>query len=207
MSEDRSATGARAVESEDMPYAGAGSDEAVSHRGGDPDEMVTYRGADPEDVGAAGRGGSTAVLDQTGLPSGAGAPAEADGRSAVSATRPGRRRSTRLALRRVDPWSVFVLSLLISMFLGVVLVVAVIVLYALFAALGVVGSIDSFARDLQIIDAGDSLLGPGRVLGLATLTAAIDVVVLTALSTLAAFLYNTCAGLTGGVEVVLGERD
>lgn len=188
MSEDRSAGGARAVEpDDDVPYAGPGPAEAVSHRGG-----------------------GTAVLHETGgsLPSGgSAAPGEADARSPVSATKPGRRRSTRLALRRVDPWSVFVLSLLISMFLGVVLVVAVIVLYALFAALGVVGSIDSFARDLQIIDAGDSLLGPGRVLGLATLTAALDVVVLTALSTLAAFLYNVCAGLTGGVEVVLGERD
>ena len=30
---------------------------------------------------------------------------------------------------------------------------------------------------------------------------------LTVLATLSAFLYNLCASLTGGVEVVLAERD
>jgi hypothetical protein len=37
--------------------------------------------------------------------------------------------------------------------------------------------------------------------------AAIDVVLLTALATLGAFLYNLCAALTGGIEVTLGDRE
>ncbi len=132
-------------------------------------------------------------------------PLRYDPRPAVS--RPAIRRRTRLALTRVDPWSVFVLSLLVTLFLGVALLIAVVVLYALLDAMGVLTSIDTFASDLQLIDPGQSLLGAGRVLGLAAIVAAIDVVLLTALATLAAFLYNLCASLTGGVEVVLAERE
>ena len=34
-----------------------------------------------------------------------------------------------------------------------------------------------------------------------------DIVLLTVLATLGAFLYNLCAALTGGIEVTLTERD
>ena len=46
-----------------------------------------------------------------------------------------------------------------------------------------------------------------RVLSLAVVIGVIDVILLTALSTLSAFLYNLCAALTGGIEVTLTERD
>jgi hypothetical protein len=108
---------------------------------------------------------------------------------------------------RVDPWSVFVLSLLISIFLGIVLLVAVFVLYGLLDSLGVLDSVNSFAQDLQIIDAGQSVVSRGQVLTVAAVLAAVDVVLLTVLATLGAFLYNVCASLTGGVEVALAERE
>lgn len=125
----------------------------------------------------------------------------------TTAARPASRRRARLAVTRVDPWSVFVLSLLISLFLGVVLLIAVGVLYALLDSLGVLASVDTFARDLQLVGAGQSVLGLGRVLGVAGIIAAVDVVLLTVLATLGAFLYNVCASLTGGLEVVLAERE
>lgn len=117
------------------------------------------------------------------------------------------KRRARLAVSRVDPWSVFVLSLLVSLFLGVVLIVAVFVLYSVLDSLGVLSSVTTFAQDLQIIGADQSLVSLGRVLGVAAVLAAVDVVLLTALATLAAFLYNLCASITGGFEVVLAERD
>ena len=120
--------------------------------------------------------------------------------------RPGRRRA-RLGLTRVDPWSVFVLSLVVSLFLGVVLLVAVAVLYALLDGLGVLSSVDSLAQELDLIADGQPLFGLGRVLGLTAVIAAVDIVLLTVLATLAAFLYNLCAALTGGIEVTLTERD
>ncbi|MDP9497859.1 MAG: DUF3566 domain-containing protein, partial [Actinomycetota bacterium] len=120
--------------------------------------------------------------------------------------RPARRRA-RLALTRVDPWSVFLLSFLLSVFLGVVLLVSVGALYALLSNLGVLSTLDRFATELELIDDGQQLLSSSRVFGVAALVAAIDVLLLTVLGTLFAFLYNLCASLTGGIEVTLSERE
>ena len=121
--------------------------------------------------------------------------------------KPAAKRRARLSLSRIDPWSVFVLALLVSVFLGVVLLVAVAVLYSLLDSMGVLASLDTFARDLQVIKADQSVLGLGRVMFFAGLIAVVDVVLLTVLATLSAFLYNLCASLTGGIEVALAERD
>lgn len=117
------------------------------------------------------------------------------------------RRRARLSVRRVEPWSVFVLSLVVSLFLGLALVVAVGLLYTALAGLGVLDSVDSFARQLGVLDGDASLLGRGRVLGVAAVLAAVDVVLLTVLSTLLALLYNLCASFTGGFEVTLAEKE
>lgn len=128
-------------------------------------------------------------------------------RSAAAApARPARRRA-RLTVSRVDPWSVFVLALLVSVFLGVVLVVAVSVLYALLNALGILSSVDGLAQELDLVEPGQALLGLGRVLTVTGVLAALDAVLLTVLATLSAFLYNLCASLTGGIEVTLAERE
>ena len=44
-----------------------------------------------------------------------------------------------------------------------------------------------------------------RVLGFTTLIAVVDVVLITALATLGAFLYNLASALLGGIEVTLVE--
>lgn len=132
----------------------------------------------------------------------------------VGAARPiARSRKARLTLKRIDPWSVFVTSLVISLFLGVVIVVAAVVLQGALSTLGIVDSVNDLYAELTS-DAGAEggpaaapLLTTGRIVGGAALLAAIDVVLLTVLATLGAFLYNLCASFTGGVEVTLGERD
>lgn len=135
-------------------------------------------------------------------------PEVAPGSAAVSrgSGRSGVRRA-RLSLRRVDPWSVFVLSLLISLFLGIVLLVAVGLLYLLLQKAGVLSSVDTFARELSLIQQDASIITAGRVMSVAAIVAAVDVVVLTVLATLAAVLYNVCASFTGGIEVTLAERE
>ena len=50
-------------------------------------------------------------------------------------------------------------------------------------------------------------LGTSRVLGFTMLVAVIDVVLLTAIATLGAFLYNMAAALLGGIEVTLAEDE
>ena len=127
-------------------------------------------------------------------------------RSDARVARSGRRRA-RLGLTRVDPWSVLLISFVLALFVGVVLLVAVTVLYAMLDGLGVLSSVDALAQELDLVAEGQPLFGLSRVLGVAAVIAAVDVVLLTVLATLGAFLYNLCASLTGGVEVTLTERD
>jgi len=124
------------------------------------------------------------------------------GRAAV------KKRRTRLAVQRLDPWSVFLYSLVASLFLGVALVVAVAVLYAVLARLGVTQAVNDLVLELTGGDATSApLLTPGRFVGGAAVLAAVNVVLLTLLASLSALLYNLCASFTGGIEVTLGERD
>jgi hypothetical protein len=48
-------------------------------------------------------------------------------------------------------------------------------------------------------------LGFGRVLSLSIVIGVIDVILLTALSTLGAFLYNICSALVGGLQLTLTD--
>jgi hypothetical protein len=115
-----------------------------------------------------------------------------------------RSRRARLAVRRIDPWSAFVVSLLLSLFLAVVTIVAAWVLYGLLSAFGVPHSVNQAFTD---VNGGGPLLTQGRFVGIGALVAAANVVLLTALATLGALLYNICASFTGGVEVTLAERE
>lgn len=132
--------------------------------------------------------------------------------AARPASRPaGRGRRARLVVQRVDAWSVFLFSLVASVCLGIVLLVAVATLYLVLSNLGVLSSVNTLLG--EVLGSGDAdevvepFFTPGRVLGATAVLAAVDVVLLTVLATLGALLYNLCASLTGGIEVVLGERE
>ena len=122
----------------------------------------------------------------------------------MTSSRPLKNRRAHLTLRRVDPWSVFVMSLLLSLFLALVTIIAAVVLYAVLDQLGVPRSINKTANDVQ---GGGDILTRGRFLGGAALIAAANVVLLTALATLSAVLYNICATFAGGLELTLAERE
>jgi Transmembrane domain of unknown function (DUF3566) len=130
-------------------------------------------------------------------------------RATVSAAARGPRRA-RLTIKRLDPWSVMKFSFFVSLVLFVVLMVATAVLYLALDAMGVFNSInDSLA---EMVNAGSSSGDTFRVtakgvLGTAALIGAVNVVLFTALATLAAFIYNVCADLVGGIELTLSERD
>jgi hypothetical protein len=130
-------------------------------------------------------------------------------RATVSAAARGPRRA-RLTVKRLDPWSVMKFSFFVSLVLFVVLMVATAVLYLALDAMGVFNSInDSLA---EMVNAGSTSGDTFRVtakgvLGTAALIGAVNVVLFTALATLAAFIYNVCADLVGGIELTLSERD
>ena len=126
---------------------------------------------------------------------------------------PGRQpRRARLRLTRVDPWSVMKTSFLLSIALGIVVVVAVLMVWTVLGAADVWSSINSTVRDVVGgQDASDfdirDYLGTRRVVGFTMIVAAVDVVLLTAIATLGAFLYNMSAALLGGVELTLAEDE
>lgn len=118
----------------------------------------------------------------------------------------GKARKARLALKRIDPWSVFVFSLIAALLLGIALVAAVAALYAVLDSLGVQSSVNELFAEVVGEGSGPLITGR-RVIGGAAVLAALNVVLLTLLATLGALLYNLCASFTGGLELTLGERD
>ena len=124
-------------------------------------------------------------------------------------SRPRRTRRARLRLVQVDAWSVMKTSFLLSIALGIVLVVAVAIIWAVLGAAGVWDSINSIVQQ-AIGGEGEPFdieeyAGTSRVLGFTMIVAVIDVILITAISTLGAFLYNLSAALLGGIEVTLAE--
>jgi hypothetical protein len=128
--------------------------------------------------------------------------------------RTGKTKRARLVIRRVDPWSVLKFSLLFSLCLLIVFVVAVAALYYALDALGIFDSVNLFVRDVTQTSQGgratggfDLTFSPGKIIGGAAVIGLINVVIITAIATLGAFLYNLCSDIVGGVEVTLGERE
>ena len=131
-------------------------------------------------------------------------------RAAVRRT--GKVRKARLRLLRVEPWSVMKTAFVLSIALGITFVVAVATLWSIIDAAGVFEAVGDLVDELTRTESASGLdvteyVGFSRVVGLATVIAVVDVVLLTALATLFAFLYNLSASLLGGFEVTLAEDD
>ena len=127
---------------------------------------------------------------------------------------PGRQpRRARLRLTRIDPWSVMKTAFLLSVAFGVVTFVAIFMVWSVLGAAGVWDSINSAVASIVEGDSGTSTfdvtdyVGMSRVLGFTLLVSVVDVVLLTAIATLTAFLYNLAAALLGGIEVTLAEDE
>lgn len=150
------------------------------------------------------------VYPPAGAPAGAVPARPAPPRPVPSGRPVARARRAKLVLKRIDPWSVFLYSVVASIFIGLATLVAVALLYAVLAKLGVLSSLNTLIGDVTSEPGASAapadFFSLGKVMTFATLIAALDVVLITALSTLAAFLYNACASLTGGIEVTLTDQ-
>nr|WP_090072245.1 DUF3566 domain-containing protein [Lentzea flaviverrucosa] len=129
--------------------------------------------------------------------------------SSPSSRRPGRGpRRASLQVKRVDPWSVLKLALVLGVALFFVWLVAVGVLYGVLHGMGVWDKINSTANDLlQANEPGEPLISAGRVFGVSAIIGAVNIVLFTALATVGAFVYNVSADLAGGLELTLSERE
>ncbi|MCC3774844.1 DUF3566 domain-containing protein [Streptomyces sp. UNOB3_S3] len=129
----------------------------------------------------------------------------------TAATGP-RTRKARLRVAKADPWSVMKVSFLLSVALGVCTIVAAAVLWSVMDAMGVFQAVGGTVSDATASGEGggfdlESFLSLPHVLLFTTVIAVVDVVLATALATLAAFVYNLAAGFVGGVELTLAEDE
>jgi hypothetical protein len=135
------------------------------------------------------------------------APAPQRAMTVGPAPRKGGRRA-RLTVKRIDPWSTLKFSFVYSVAGLVVLLVAVIALYAIVDAMGVIDSIRSFLNDVEGNKSSIAKwLGFGRVMTIALVVGCVNVILFTAFATLTAFVYNVCTDLVGGIEVTLADRN
>ena len=122
-----------------------------------------------------------------------------------------RTRKARLRLSRVDPWSVMKTSFLFSIAFGIMFWIATSVLWYVITSSGLFETINTQIVNI-ISNPGNTeqfriedYVNGNKVLGIAALLAVINVVISTALGTLAAFLYNLSANILGGLELTLAE--
>jgi hypothetical protein len=179
-------------------------------------------------VSTTGETGMTARAASTGSPSpsasptrpvptmaASSSPAGSPTASTAGAARPAavsvnRGRRVKLTVSRIDPWSAMKMSFLLSVALGIAMVVMVAVLWTILAGMGVFDQIDSMitqvlagatTKPVSIQD----YVGFGRVVSLSVVIAVLDVVIMTAIATLGAFLYNVCSALVGGLQLTLTD--
>ncbi len=113
-----------------------------------------------------------------------------------------------MQIRRIDPWSTLKVSLVLSVALFFVWMIAVAFLYLVLGGMGVWSKLNSNVGDLLNNTSGSAdLVSSGTIFGSAVLIGLVNIVLLTAMDTIGAFVYNLTTDLIGGVEVTLADRD
>ncbi len=182
--------------------------------------MSTSSGAQPQvagervstDTAEQAEGASAAASTNAAAPAVEPQTEPAQGPASPGATRPAPHRPVRrvrLSMARVDPWSVMKVAFLLSVAAGIAMVIATSVLWMVLSGLNVFSDLDRIIRDIQPVTAEPfsvmNYIGFARVVSLAVVIAVIDVILLTALATLGAYLYNICSSLVGGVRMTLTD--
>jgi Transmembrane domain of unknown function (DUF3566) len=121
-------------------------------------------------------------------------------------------RQAHLTVARVEPWSVMKFSFVVSLVAFVILFVAVSVIYGTLSALGVFTSLQhvvqsvTSSQDSSGVNAAKWFTA-SRILSYTALLGALNIVLITAMSTIGAVVYNLTSRLIGGVEVTLRETE
>lgn len=111
-------------------------------------------------------------------------------------------------VRRIDPWSTLKITLVISIAMFFVWMIAVALLYMVLAGMGVWERLNSTFTDMVSPDSGSvGLIDAGTVFGYAGVIGLINVVLFTALATVGTFIYNQCCDMVGGIQVTLADPD
>jgi hypothetical protein len=153
---------------------------------------------------SAGEGKETAGKSQ--------APPRGPAKKAPAAQLKRTARQAHLTVARVEPWSVMKFSFVVSLVAFVILFVAVSVLYGALAGLGLFDSLQRVVSDVTSSQGSAGVnakawFSASRVLGYTALLGSLNIVLITAMSTIGAVVYNLTSRLVGGVEVTLKETE
>ena len=119
-------------------------------------------------------------------------------------------RRVRLALTRVDPWSIMKVSFMLSVAAGIMFVVAAIFVWYMLDALHVFSTIKELASTIMQSESNAyttllEYLTLKQTVSMAIIIGVVNVALTTALSTVTAFLYNLTATLVGGIHLTLAD--
>ena len=157
----------------------------------------------PGTTGTARPGTGAGGAPPAGRPARQGSPT-----AAVGDTEP---RKVKLTVSRVDPFSVMKISFMLSVAIGLAGVVVVAVLWIMLDTMGVFSAINDTLNEMQQSTPADrrlsvmEFLGFGKVLSLSVVIGVIDVILMTAIATIVAVIYNICSALVGGMHVTLTD--
>jgi ABC-type sugar transport system permease subunit len=117
--------------------------------------------------------------------------------------RPAQTKQVRLKLVYIDFWSAVKFSFLIAAAVGVVIFVAVLLIWTVLASTGVFDQVSKLMQDVsgQSSLTVTSVVSFAQVMGFTLVIAALNVVVGTVLGAIACVLYNLSVRITGGILV------
>ena len=113
----------------------------------------------------------------------------------------------RRIIRKIDPWTVLKVTLVLNFVVALTVVLGFSIMWVLLVNAGVPQGLEDIARRLALLDQDASLVGNIEPLftGLVSL-AAVYMLTQTAIATVGAFFYNLVSDLVGGIEVVVLEE-
>lgn len=158
--------------------------------------------------------GSDRSLSRTATAGAATFGADEDARSAASvkgtssgAAGRGPRR-IRLTLARLDPFSVMKLSFLVAVCFGIATVVCTALLWGVVDGIGLWDSLNDLGTQLNNNKPLPfmQLFSFSKMVSYSVVVAFVNLIIITALCTLFAFLYNIVAGLLGGLKVTFTDE-
>lgn len=120
-------------------------------------------------------------------------------------------RQASLRLNHVEPWSVARIAFAVSVAMMIVGVVAMTIFWVVLNVAGVWDQVNEAVTSVLSDDSSSfditDYLGFWRLIGLTLVLSAVNVVLMTALATIGAHLYNLAAQVLGGVEVTFSEEN
>ncbi len=113
----------------------------------------------------------------------------------------------RRIIRKIDPWTVLKVTLVLNFIVSLTVVLGLSILWVLLVNAGVPQGLEDIARRLALLDQDASLVGNIETLFTSVVSLAVAYMLTqTALATIGALFYNLVSDLVGGIEVVVLEE-